>query len=82
MELESVTGEIDGGFEREAVGTKDFEAKLSGIALGGDGESEEQKSDDEVEYGAHVSERGNRYANSFVAIHWVTKGNDRGEVSG
>ena len=55
VELESVTGEFDGGFERKGVWTEDFEAEFSGVALGGDGGSEEQKSEDEVESGAHGS---------------------------
>jgi hypothetical protein len=51
VELEGVTGEIDGGFEGETIGAGDFEAKLSGVALGvdGNGERENEEQDAEVE---------------------------------
>ena len=52
VELQGVTGELDGGFEGEAVGAGDFEAKLSGVALGEEGEGEEgedEEEDSEVE---------------------------------
>ena len=65
VEQEGVTGEIDGGFEGEGVGSGDFEAELSGVALGVDRKSEEQKREDEVESGAHVVEWSNPYATSF-----------------
>jgi hypothetical protein len=47
MELESVTGEIDGSLDGLAIGAGDFEAKLSGIALRQEWEREEK--DGEVE---------------------------------
>jgi hypothetical protein len=51
VELEGVTGEFDGGFDGETVRVSDFEAKLSGIALGfaRKGERESEKEDAEVE---------------------------------
>jgi hypothetical protein len=51
VKLEGVTGEIDGGFEWEIIGAGDFEAELSGVALGGDGngERESEEQDAEVE---------------------------------
>lgn len=52
VELESVIGEIDRGFEREAVWTGDFEAKLTGVALCNHGKREvreHEEQDTEVE---------------------------------
>ena len=71
MELEGIVGEFDRGFERKAVGAGDFEAELSGVALGHDGESKQEKSD--VKQPAH-SDWGNVYATSFAVRAWVTKG--------
>jgi hypothetical protein len=72
VKLEGVTGEIDGGFEGEIIGAGDFEAELSGVALGADGKSEEQEA--EVEQGAHDDGWGNPYAISFTGRTPVTKG--------
>lgn len=47
VELEGVTGEIGGGFEGETVGAGDFEAELSGVALGVSRKREERKSEKE-----------------------------------
>ena len=73
VELEGVTGKIDGGFERKAVGTEGFEAEFAGVALGGDGKSQEQEGEDEVESGAHFIEWGNLYAISFVVAKILTR---------
>ena len=43
VELEGVIGKIDGGFERETVGTEDFEAEFAGVALRGDEKCEERE---------------------------------------
>ena len=45
MELQGVTGEIDGSFDGLPVGTGDFEAEFSGVALSQERKSEEKKSD-------------------------------------
>ncbi|HWY22793.1 MAG TPA: hypothetical protein VNX26_16315 [Candidatus Acidoferrum sp.] len=47
VELEGVAGEIDRGFDREAVGADNFEAKFSGIALGVDNKSQERESEEQ-----------------------------------
>ena len=51
VELESVVGKIDGGFEREAVWTGDFEVKFADTALGKHGKCEERERE---EQGAEV----------------------------
>ncbi len=56
VQLKCVTGKIDGGFQGQAVGAEDLEAKFSGVALGGDRENHEQESEEqdaEVEKLAH-----------------------------
>ena len=58
VELEGVAREIDRDFEREAIGTEDCEAELSGAALGVGRESQEQEGGNEVEQESHVRERG------------------------
>jgi len=47
VELEGVTGEIDGGFEGEGVRAGDFEVECSGVALGVGRKSEKRKSEKE-----------------------------------
>jgi hypothetical protein len=52
VELESVVGKINRGFERETVWAGDFEVKLAGVALGNHGKCEErerEEQDTEVE---------------------------------
>ena len=52
VELESVIGKINRGFERETVWAGDFEVKLAGVALGNHGKCEErerEEQDTEVE---------------------------------
>jgi len=56
VQLKCVTGKIDGGFQGEAVGAEDLEAKFSCVALGADRESQERESEEqdaEVEKLAH-----------------------------
>ena len=47
VKLNGVTGEFDGGFQWQAVGTEDLEAELSGVALGADSESQERQSEEQ-----------------------------------
>jgi hypothetical protein len=47
VELESVVGKVDGGFEREAVWAGDFEVKLAGTALGADWKIEEREREEQ-----------------------------------
>jgi len=47
VKLEGVAGEFDGGFQREAVGTEDLEAELSGVALGVERNSQERESEEQ-----------------------------------
>ena len=47
VELEGITGEFDGSFQWQAVGTDDLEAEFSGVALGVDRNGQERESDEQ-----------------------------------